>query len=455
MGGKASFLLVLGFSLIFLVFTRNFGTLSLSALDNYIDYYNRAKAHHLAISGANMAANSLFIDQYWDDGYNDLAMDGGLINVYVLNPLAGMDGKVKICHIPPGNPANRHTIWVSQNAVNAHLAHGDYLGDCDNDPGGPPTIEITAEGVFNNQSATVTIKFQPSKFSRFAYFSLVEPSNIWWTNQDTVWGPFHTNSTLRVAGNPVYYGKVTINGNIKYYTNKNVDKPKFYGGFESGVNLPLPANGVSDLETAANAGGKLFSGKDKVYLYFSEDSVRYKYHPDSSYSRALLSSFAPNGIIFAQNAELHLQGTVKGQYTVGCSGTNQNKGIVYLDDNIVYNTNPKINPNATDMLGIVAKRHVYITDNTANNNDGIDIQASIYCETGGFGAQNYDTRPFAGAIRLLGGIIQNTRNAVSTFSGSTINHGFSKRYRYDDRLLLVSPPSFPGTGGYEIVSWQE
>jgi hypothetical protein len=39
-------------------------------------------------------------------------------------------GKVDICHIPPGNPANAHTINVSENAVPAHLAHGDTLGPC-------------------------------------------------------------------------------------------------------------------------------------------------------------------------------------------------------------------------------------------------------------------------------------------------------------------------------------
>ncbi len=40
------------------------------------------------------------------------------------------NGKVEICHIPPGNPDNAHTIEVSQNAVPTHLAHGDYLGEC-------------------------------------------------------------------------------------------------------------------------------------------------------------------------------------------------------------------------------------------------------------------------------------------------------------------------------------
>jgi hypothetical protein len=40
--------------------------------------------------------------------------------------------KVVICHIPPGEPENAHTISVSPNAVPAHLAHGDSLGPCPN-----------------------------------------------------------------------------------------------------------------------------------------------------------------------------------------------------------------------------------------------------------------------------------------------------------------------------------
>jgi hypothetical protein len=39
--------------------------------------------------------------------------------------------KVTICHIPPGNPDNRHTITIGAPAVAAHLEnHGDTEGPC-------------------------------------------------------------------------------------------------------------------------------------------------------------------------------------------------------------------------------------------------------------------------------------------------------------------------------------
>ncbi|MCG2420186.1 hypothetical protein K8089_14245 [Aequorivita sp. F47161] len=39
--------------------------------------------------------------------------------------------KEYVCHIPPGNPENMHTIHVSVNAVRAHLAHGCWVGFCE------------------------------------------------------------------------------------------------------------------------------------------------------------------------------------------------------------------------------------------------------------------------------------------------------------------------------------
>ena len=52
----------------------------------------------------------------------DLIQDG---NVDYIN-----GKKVMICHMPPGNIENAHPIRVSVNAMDAHMGHGDELGDC-------------------------------------------------------------------------------------------------------------------------------------------------------------------------------------------------------------------------------------------------------------------------------------------------------------------------------------
>lgn len=55
-----------------------------------------------------------------------------LIALFALTASVAWAGnaKVKVCHIPPGNPGNFHTITISENALQAHLGHGDLAGAC-------------------------------------------------------------------------------------------------------------------------------------------------------------------------------------------------------------------------------------------------------------------------------------------------------------------------------------
>lgn len=49
--------------------------------------------------------------------------------------------KIDVCHVPPGNPGNAHTISVNVHAWPAHESHGDTMGQCpdtDTGDGGAP-----------------------------------------------------------------------------------------------------------------------------------------------------------------------------------------------------------------------------------------------------------------------------------------------------------------------------
>jgi len=417
MSGRAILFLVIGFSVLLLITEKNIGVASNRAVDNMAYYYENMNVHNIAVSGANVAANQFFLDPTWTAGFNNVPFAGG-------------------------------SYTVTVNIINAFTN----------------TRQICSVGHYEGFSDTVLVTLKPSSFSKFAYYSVSEGNNpTYWITGDTVWGPLHTQDKLTISGDPVFNGKVTT---LTHFVTKGYSNPEFNGGYQTGVNMPLPPGGTASVKSLADNGGADFTGHDTVYVKFAGDSIKYKYSYGSSYTSVLAKTFAPNGAIFATGATLRLQGTVTGQYSIGASqittgsGKKATKtgGDVYLDGSIVYNTDPRSNPGSTDMLGIVAQNNVLITDNNANKGD-INIDASVYAETGGFGSENYDTRSLAGTINLYGGIQQNGRLPVGTFhtNGSNLYliSGFLKNYRYDDRLMIASPPGYPNTGMFEIVSWYE
>jgi hypothetical protein len=416
MSGKAILIVVIGFTLTLLAVGQKFGSLSNRAVDNYVKYHSETVAHNIAISGANIAANYIYNNPTWDAGFDGIPYQGGYLDIEV-------------------------------DVVDADLGYR----------------EVTARGIYFRDTSEIKLRVAPSNFSEYAYYSTYEKAGptstgtIWWTGKDTVWGPFHTQGRLSCAFHPAFLGKKTSHkGLIEYKTNKKTDSPVITGIYEAGKDLIIPPQAVENLEAAADDDGLKFKNQDTLYLVFDKDTLRYKYKYSNKYTALYLPSAAPNGLIYAKDMVVRLKGVVKGKYTLGCSSSSAStgKGTVWLDDNIVYNTNPLTNPESTDLFGIVAENYVWITENSVNK-DHINIQASVFSEKWGFGAYNYDKRPVSGNINLLGGIQQYYRQPVGTFDGTTINHGFAKQYRYDWRLAFMSPPFYPGTGGFRIVSWFE
>jgi len=65
-----------------------------------------------------------FEDEYEDEDYeNDIQEFNDATVVHMSNTTT-------VCHIPPGNPGNAHTIDIGKPAARAHLAHGDTPGEC-------------------------------------------------------------------------------------------------------------------------------------------------------------------------------------------------------------------------------------------------------------------------------------------------------------------------------------
>jgi len=68
-----------------------------------------------------------------DNALDVYVQDDTAVDYMILTVTVPRGEAVTICHIPPGNPSNAHTITVNASAVNAHLNHGDTLGECSGD----------------------------------------------------------------------------------------------------------------------------------------------------------------------------------------------------------------------------------------------------------------------------------------------------------------------------------
>ena len=454
-------LLVIGFSLIFMSLSNNFNTLSLKSIEGYTGYYSETMAYNIAVSGANMAANQIFMDRTWDAGYSNLSLNGGVLNVYVSNTASGASGKVKICHIPPGNYGARHTLEIPAAAVPAHLAHGDYLGVCDSAQGySSQTATIVSEGTYNGITKTINVELRPASYAKYGNFYATMSAMP--ATGDTFNGPFHVNGKLYTSGSPVFWGKVTSKSGLVMQGNPK--NPKFYGGYETGVDIP------NDFDTTGMrmSASKVFrdttgAGKTTdVKLYFNADgTVTYSNRiGTAAYSTPKtvpLTTLAPNGLIYVEKGNIYTKGTLNGRATIVASKKGAyGYGKVIMEDNLQYNADPKTNPASTDMLGIVAESDIRIQDNANTRGKDIITQASMYSVNGTVGPDDgLVTQSFLGSWKILGGVIAADTRVTATYWGSTPIKGLRFVHRYDDRFMTAVPPFFPKTKYYEIVSWFE
>jgi hypothetical protein len=424
MGGKASILLVLGFSLIFLVAGHNFGNLSNRAVENLADYYSKTKAYNLAVSGANMAATQLFLDKNWNGAITDLPFDGGHINVTLQKTLK--------------------------------------------------LIKLISKGTYNSETKTVIVAFRPSNFAKFAWYSGNMNSKVFVTG-DTIWGPFHTQSKLNTEGEPVFWGKASSKKGLsaKHGT------PNFYGGYESGVDIPLPVNyQFTEQETLAKDGETSLGGSSHfentdLWMKFNADgTVTYRTgtgNDTSTYGppqTELLTSFAPNEVIYVKKGDIYVEGKVNGQViVVAGESSGSGHGNIYVNDDLTYRNDPMIwdaannryKPNnaCTDMLGLLASNNVRVANTTANVADrDLHLDATIFCAQGGFQLEETSI-PESGTVYLRGGMVAAKEELMATFIGGVIKKGYKKHVIFDERFLLNTPPEFPETGKMEIVSWFE
>lgn len=419
MVGKASLIVVIGFGFILGYISLNLNRMANNAVGNMSSYVEATASHNLALMGANVGLSKFYADTSWY-GTITQSLNAPLKGSFTVGTMKlGGDTvrlrSVSTYHVPPPNAE---------------------------------TLYDTVDVFFTRR--------RYNSFSLFAWMTNFE-GNVFWITLDTVWGRIHSNGQLHVNGRPVFYEKVTTSKSFNPKPGTGVNQAIFKKGYETGVaTIDFPSD-LSVLISASTGGGKRYSGNIWITLQGGSagngDGIALV---RTSASGPVIDTIALNGGGF--NGAIYTSGTarvkgvVDGKLTIG-AGSN-----IFIDDDIRYERNPQSDPSSDDLLGLVSNSMVVVADNAANNNHCV-IDACIFARSGSFTAENYNTRPVSGELRLLGSIVQDVRGAVGTFSGSKIISGFSKRYRYDSRLAdpQFRPPFYPGfyVKTLAITNWWE
>jgi hypothetical protein len=411
--GKAMLIVALGFTIAIGTTLTGLNDRELTLSNRTSDYYERVVSRNIANSGANMAAAKLYRNFLWSTD-----LDSTNFN----------DGSFK--------------------ATFQQLTFDTALT--------ADRVRVTSVSQYAGRRDTVTVTMARPPFSYYAQYTENWPppppssKARYYATGDTVYGPVHTNTQFGVAGAPVFYGKVTTTGTSYYIKPSSTPDPKFYGGIEYGVAPVTIPTDLSMLVDPAYDQGDVYT--DHVWLRFNGDGS-YDYGENSNYDDGTkyLSDF--NGIIMSEpGKDIHIKGTFSGQASI-YSGR-----FLWIEDDIVYDQNPVTNPNAQDVVGLIADHSVIVADNAANDNDVV-IHGAIMAVDSAFYVQNYSAE-LRGTMTVVGSIIQKYRGtrASSTVNPDgtvTITKGYRLKMYYDGRFLEFGPPYFPIADKVFVHEWAE
>ncbi len=346
------------------------------------------------------------------------------------------------------------------NAGNQKWLRGDWNAAFNSVPSLASTINC---GDWHRTTANGPLKFFPASIHAKTWFPALVTAGMTTdstlsqrTTAGTNEGSANISTIMMHAGARCYLGgdphlaPVTRDGNATYSTAKQQ-----IGG-EDTTFTPTDSRGRWTLANATPIG-----------------AITAKRPNDDKYLFSLYRGYNNNtkGVMYFSGT-VGVSGVLRGDITLYTPAT-----IVILDD-LRYANDPAKGV-CVDILGLLAGTNVTVADNALNSPEtvrttGTDIvrslddtpdlylQAVIMALNSSFGVENYDSGSSAsgpcqtttwgrGCLYLTGGIIQQTRGAVATLSGT----GFLKRYSYDRCAVANPPPYFPTTGRFQDNRYYE
>lgn len=386
-------IMVVGFSTIFGGIMLNVTSNQQRSANVIVAQYEKKIVRNALESATNVAVCKLYQDFGWQTGYSNESFIGASYSVSVTNVTDDSTTEAK-------------------------------------------KVQITASATYENDTDTTIVRFLQPAYSYYYLYSKKWPGFMQFETGDTLLGPIHSNERIKISGSPIFVGKVSLKHDT--YQGGENPSPKFYGGAEFGISEIPPPN-INALKDSAQAGGDVYN--QELWLTFNANGS-YACSTSTVDTTKLISSF--NGTIMTTNSKhIHVKGVVNGQVTV----VSDNK--LFIEDDIVYASDPRVNPNSDDYLGLVADDHFIIADNAANASD-VEIHAALLTRKK-TKVENYKNGPPRGTLTILGSIVRDDADPYGKYVAEVLVSGYELNHVYDERLKEKTPPYFPRLSRIEMV----
>lgn len=151
---------------------------------------------------------------------------------------------------------------------------------------------------------SIEVLIRKRSFTEYVYFSDNDGSGIWWATGEDCFGPYHTNSTLRVRGRPAFYGPVSYVEQICYFNAEcrsehtgpvGSNDPEFYQGIERIEPIVIPASN-NQLFIRAQQNGYVFDGRTSIRLNANGTITVRNRHINNGFAQTM--NLPPNGVIY-------------------------------------------------------------------------------------------------------------------------------------------------------------
>lgn len=331
----------------------------------------------------------------------------------------------------------------------------------------------------------------------FARYSLLSTDDLWFHPADKTYGRIHSNVGVRHQGE-AFNDLVTASNETYYCTSESCGQQGWHPGvwcddypacslLHGGYSFPVPlidfshiTADLAQMKVESQADGQYYGASGgKGYHIVLEDTDYRLYRvtatkcgaqrtcnvytqlgwqrvSDDIDTETLIGTynFPNNGLVFTED-NLWIEGKINNDELTFAAArfpdTSSTNASIIINNNLLYT-----NYDGTDKIGLIAQKFITLPKVSPNY---LEIDAAMISEHGTVEYHDYPQTIYE-RVKIHGAIATNGSHIFSWIAGGSepvvVTSGYKETLlEYDEYMTFGPPPSFPTTGSYDILFWEE